>query len=140
ANAILNHLWGISFSDAQSLLIGYLYLKPKYEALRESIRQDKYKQNQYELYENELMEKFSYEYKNDIEKVIANTITLSDIKEINNINLSILTKAFQLIPLKLLDESNKIITQKIISVFAEKLLSNERQDRFEYQVRHDFLE
>ncbi|MCM2534320.1 ATP-binding protein [Neobacillus pocheonensis] len=138
-NAILNNLWGISFSDAQSLLIGFLYLKPKYEAMRETLRQENFKQNKYKLYENVLIEKFVGEYQEDIEKVIANSITLDEIKNIKNINLRILRTAFQLIPLKILDESHKIITQNIISAFAEKLLSDDREEKVDYQVRHDFL-
>ncbi|MDV5068285.1 AVAST type 4 anti-phage nuclease Avs4 [Bacillus sp. W1] len=139
ANTILNNLWSISFADAQSLLIGFLYLKPKYEAMRESLRQGNYKQDKYELYENELIEKFIGEYEKDIEKVIANSITLDDIKNIKNLNLSILRTAFQLIPLKSLDESHKIITQSIISAFAGKLLSDDEEDKIDYRVRHDFL-
>lgn len=139
ANAILNNLWSISFTDAQSLLIGFLYLKPKYEAMRESLRQENYKQTKCELYENELIEKFVGKYEKDIEKVIANSITLDDIKNIKNLNLSILRTAFQLIPLKSLDESHKIITQSIISVFARNLLSGDKADKIDYQVSHDFL-
>ncbi|WP_229754234.1 AVAST type 4 anti-phage nuclease Avs4 [Fictibacillus barbaricus] len=137
-NTIFNNLWSISFSDAQSLLLGYLYLKPKYEAMRESMRLENYKKNKYKLYENELIETFVSEYEKDIEKVIANAICLDDIKNIKNLNLSILRTAFQLIPLKILDESHKIITQFIISSFAEKLLSD-TEEKVDYQVRHDFL-
>jgi hypothetical protein len=138
-NTILENLWNINFVDAQSLLIGYLYLKPKYELLRERLRQENYKQNKYELYENELIEKFISEYEEDIEKVIANSITLDEIKNIKDINLSILRTAFQLIPLKSIDESHKIITQNIISAFAEKLLSDDSEQNVDYGVIHDFL-
>ncbi|HWO95639.1 MAG TPA: AVAST type 4 anti-phage nuclease Avs4 [Bacillus sp. (in: firmicutes)] len=139
ANTILNNLWSISFADAQSLLIGFLYLKPKYEAMREILRQQNYKQNKYKLYENELIEKFVGEYEKDIEKVISNSITLDDIKDLKYLNLSILRTAFQLIPLKSFDESHKIITQSIISVFAEKLLSDDKEEKIDYQVSHGFL-
>ncbi|MFF2596471.1 AVAST type 4 anti-phage nuclease Avs4 [Priestia megaterium] len=139
SNTIINNLWEVNFADAQSLLIGFLYLKPKYEAMREQLRQENYKQNKYDLYENELIEKFVREYEEDIERIIANSIKLDEIKNIKNINLHILRTAFQLIPLKSSDEAHKTITQNIISAFAEKLLSNDREKKVDYQVRHDFL-
>ncbi|MCY9261662.1 ATP-binding protein [Bacillus haynesii] len=140
ANTILNNLWRISFPDAQSILLGFLYLKPKYEAMRASIRQERYKQKKYdELYENELIERFAVKYEKEIKKVIANSITLKEIKNIKNIDLSILKTAFQLIPLNISDESHKIITQHIISAFAGKLLSDDRENIVDYEVSHDFL-
>ncbi|PFT25286.1 ATPase [Bacillus thuringiensis] len=138
-NAIFNDLWSISVVDAQSLLFGFLYLKPKYEIMRESLGQENYKQNKYELCEYELIEKFVEEYEKDIEKVIANLITLDDIKNIENINLGILRTAFQLIPLKNLDESHKKIVRSIISVFAREMLSNKKDGKIKYQVSRDFL-
>ncbi|WP_437831581.1 AVAST type 4 anti-phage nuclease Avs4 [Niallia taxi] len=138
-NAILNHLWSNSFSDAQSILLGFLYLKPKYESLRESMRQENYKKNTFKQSENELIEKFIGEYEKDIEKVVASSITFDEIKDIKDLNLSILSTAFQLIPLKSGDESHKIITKSIISAFAEKLLSDDRKERVDYKDKHDFL-
>ncbi|MCY8138579.1 AVAST type 4 anti-phage nuclease Avs4 [Bacillus inaquosorum] len=139
AETILNNLWDISYDDAQSLLLGFLYLKPKYDEMRESMRQEHPKQNKYKLYENELIETFIREYEKDIERVITNSITLDEIKYIKSINLCILRTAFQLIPLNNYDESHKIITQHIITAFAEKLLSNDREDIVDYEVSHDFL-
>ncbi|PEF73157.1 ATPase [Bacillus pseudomycoides] len=138
-NAIFNDLWSISFVDAQSLLIGFLYLKPKYEIMRGSLSQENYKQNKHRLYENELMEKFAKEYKEDIEKIIGNLITLDDIKNLKNLNLDTLSTAFQLIPLNSFDESHKIITQSIISTFAGRILSDEKDGKIDYQVCHNFL-
>ncbi|WPF79099.1 AVAST type 4 anti-phage nuclease Avs4 [Bacillus velezensis] len=139
AEAILNNLWDISYDDAQSLLLGFLFLKPKYDEMREIMRQENYKKNKYELYENELIETFVREYEKDIERVITNSITLDEIKYIKNINLSILRSAFQLIPLNTNCKCHKIITQHIISAFAKKLLSNDREDEVDYEVSRDFL-
>lgn len=43
--AILNNLWDISFDDAQSLLLGYLSLKPKYEELRLKLHENNPEKN-----------------------------------------------------------------------------------------------
>ncbi|PET62780.1 MULTISPECIES: AVAST type 4 anti-phage nuclease Avs4 [Bacillus cereus group] len=137
-NAILNDLWSISFTDAQSLLIGFLYLKPKYEAIRKSLRRKNYQQNKEGLYENELIEKFVEEHEKEIGMVVKNSITLDDIKNIEKFDLSTLMTAFQLIPLKSLDESHKIIILAIISVFTGKTLSDEKEGKIDSQSCRQF--
>lgn len=39
----VHKLWKDDFQDAQSLLFGYLLLKPKYEDLRQKVRDENYK-------------------------------------------------------------------------------------------------
>jgi len=132
-------LWESNFEDAQSILFGYLLLKPKYEALRKKLRQENYKKNVYELHENEIIEKFLEEHKTDLQHVIGNKISISDLDDIGLLDLYILKTAFQLIPLKTNNEEHKEIAKKIITAFAKKLLSNTRNDKIDYRVRHDFL-
>ncbi|AEP88987.1 AVAST type 4 anti-phage nuclease Avs4 [Bacillus spizizenii] len=139
ANTIYNNLWSINFDDAQSLLLGFLYLKPKFDVMQEEVRQENYNKNNQQLYQRDIIEKFVINYEKEIERIIANSITLDDIKNIKNISLITLGKAFQLIPLNIFDESHKIITQEIVSVFAEKLLSNDREEKVDYQLSHNFL-
>ena len=133
-------LWKTNFEDAQSILIGYLFLKPKFDALREKIRQENYKKNRYNLQESEVMEKFLKENKKHLQKIINNQLLIDDVGDIGQIDLYTLKTAFQLIPLKTKDKEHKIIVKKIISAFAEKLISNEKEDRVDYKVKHDFLE
>jgi len=66
----VKELFTISFEDAQSLLLGYLYLKPKYEFLRGKLRQKNYARGIYQVRENELIEAFVKKYKTDLEKVV----------------------------------------------------------------------
>jgi hypothetical protein len=39
----IHKLWKDNFQDAQSLLFGYLLLKPKYEELRQKLREENHK-------------------------------------------------------------------------------------------------
>jgi len=138
--AILSDLWKKSFEDAQSILFGYFFLKPKYESLREKLRQDNYKKNVYQLHENEITEKFLEENKTDLQKVVNNQLSLDEVGDIEQLDLYILRTAFQLIPLETDNKEHKEIVKTITSTFVEKLLSNDREDRIDYKVRHDFIE
>lgn len=137
--AILNNLWDISFDDAQSLLSGYLWMKPKYEELRLKLHEQKpEKRYDYRIPEFQLVKEFIDKYNTELKKVIDNKITINDLDEIEKLDLHILKTAFQLIPPNNIKE-HKELAQTIISTFAEDLLSK-REDRVDYWLRYDFLE
>jgi|WetSurMetagenome_2_1015567.scaffolds.fasta_scaffold00416_9 hypothetical protein len=138
--AILNNLWKISFKDAQSIVFGYLLLKPKYEELRDKMRKENYKKNIYELDKHGILAEFLEENENDLKKIIENKISLVDLNNIEQINLDILNTAFKLIPLKTTDAEHKEVVLSIISAFAKVLFSREREDRIDYAVRQCFME
>lgn len=138
--AILNNLWDISFDDAQSLLLGYLSLKPKYEELRLKLHENNpEKKYGYRIPEFQLVKEFVDEYNTELKKVIDNKITINDSDKIEKLDLHILKTAFQLIPSYNVRE-HKELAQTIISTFAEDLLSNKREDKVDYWLRYDFLE
>lgn len=138
--AILNNLWDISFDDAQSLLPGYLWLKPKYEELRLKLQEkNPEKRYGYRIPEFQLVKEFIDKYNTELKKVIDNKITINDLDEIEKLDLHILKTAFQLIPPYNVKE-HKELAQTIISTFAEDLLSNKREDKVDYWLRYDFLE
>lgn len=135
----IHKLWGNHFGDAQSLLFGYLSLKPKYEELRKKLREENCKKRIYELHENQIIEKFLLENEIDLNNVVENKISMDDLEDIKKLDMDILKTAFQIIPLKTDNKEHKKIVKEIISAFTEKLLSNDRDDRVDYKVRHDFL-
>jgi len=138
--AILNNLWDISFDDVQSLLSGYLWLKPKYEELRLKLHeQSPERRYGYRIPEFQLVKEFVDKYNTELKKVIDNKMTINDLDEIEKLDLHILKTAFQLIPSDNVREHNEL-AQTIISTFAEDLLSNKREDRVDYWLRYDFLE
>lgn len=135
----IKELFSISFEDVQSLLLGYLYLKPKYESLREKIRKENYTKGIYQVREHELIELFIKEYESDLEKIVNNEITYENLDEIENLDLYILKRAFQLISEGTEDKVQKEIAKRIINAFAPKILSDNREDRIDYKVKHGFL-
>ena len=136
----IHKLWKNHFDDAQSLLLGYLYLKPKYEQLREKIRKDNFKKRIYYIDESQIIKEVRDQNKKDLIKIYENRIFRNVVASIKEIDLFILKTAFQLIPLSSDDLSHKEIVKDIISVFSEKLLSNNREDKIDYSIRHDFIE
>jgi len=138
--AILNNLWDISFEDAQSLLFGYLWLKPKYEELRLELREKNYEKNIYHMNEIQLITEFVTKYENNIENVIDNKIDINDLNEIENLDLDVLKTTFEIIPSKTDDIKHKKLAKTIIAAFAMDLLSNKRADKVDYGLRHNFLE
>lgn len=136
---ILNELWTLNFEDAQSLLLGYLYLKPKYEDMKERLRLENFKNYRSMDVEEDFPERFLQKYNTDIQKVIRNTITLEEIGDINDIHPRILKTAFQLIPLETNNEIHNYLIQNIITVFAKKLLLDNGRDRIDYEVSNDFI-
>lgn len=138
--AILNILWETNFEDAQSILLGYLFLVLKYEESRKQLRKENYKKNIYEIHEYEVIEAFVNDNETDLIKVVDNNITINDIKDIEQLNLYLLNKAFQLIPLGTDNQVHFKVAQDIISIFANELLSYKREDKVDYSVKHDFLE
>lgn len=136
----IHKLWDDYFDDMQSLLIGYLILKPKYEELREKIRQESYEKGVYEVDGHKLNEDFFNAYEQSLQKIIENTISINDLTNIKQTNLYILNTGFQLIPLGTTNAEHKQLASSIASIFSTSLLLHDREDKVDYYVRHSFLE
>lgn len=139
AVASIQSLWQTSFEDAQSLLVGYLLLKPKYEELRTELRRKEYERGRYSVHEGMLIKTFLGRYKNDISKVITNGLTSDVLVDTENLDLDVLERAFELIPPGSTNDEHKTIAHRIIHAFSKALLSDRRNDRVEYYERLGFL-
>ena len=135
----VHKLWENHFDDMQSLLIGYLLLKPKYEELIKKHHHECYKKGVYEIDEDQLNMDFFKEYEHDLGKIMENTISIDDLKDIEQTDLYILNTGFQLIPYKTDNAVHKQLMLSIIAVFSTSLLSLDREDKVDYSVRHAFL-
>jgi len=137
----IKNLFSISFEDAQSLLLGYIYLKSKYEALRKKMLKENYLKNHFnQIKEYELIDRFKREYEKDLKKVLSNEISYEDLKEIETLDLYILGRSFQLIPEGTVDEVQRKIAKRIIDGFVSKVLVDDRESRINYKVKHKFLQ
>ncbi|MBT3176925.1 MAG: ATP-binding protein [Desulfobacula sp.] len=139
AISAIQNLWENRYKDANSLLLGYLYLKPPYEETIKKIREANRKKGIFEFDIDEARVVFLEERENDIKKIIKNEIQLNDISNFEQSKLLIQETALQLIPNKTTYDDHKKIVAMIISSFVKRLFSKDRDDRVDYSVKHNFL-
>ena len=75
-----------------------------------------------------------------MKKIMENTISINDLKSLEQTDLYILNTGFQLIPLNTVNLDHKPLAQSIIATFAIRLLSRDQDEKIDYSVRHSFLE
>lgn len=136
----IHELWVAHFNDAQSLLFGYLLVKPRYDSYMEMARQKNYKKGIYEYDYNKLKESFLEENKGLFENIIENKVMLSDVESFEEIDLDTLNVGFRLILQTSANQDQKVIVKNIVSSFAQKLNVENRDDKIDFSVKHDFLE
>lgn len=135
----IHKMWEEEFDDAHSLLLGYLVFKHKYEGLIDEIRQESYENGVYQPNYGELLNKFIAANEMNLNKMIDNNFSISDIYNIQELDLSILSNSLKMMPIKLEYEEHIAIAHEIISVFAKKLTQDRDGDKVDYSVRNDFL-
>lgn len=140
----IHKLWESHFDDMQSLLIGYLLLKPKYEEMWKKLRQVNYNKRVYEIDEEQFNEEqvnedFFKVHEHVLEKIMKNRTSIDDLKDIKQTDLCILNTGFQLIPEKTDNDLQKRLSLSIIATFATSLLTRDQEDTIDYSVRYDFL-
>ena len=127
--AILQNLWDASFEDAHSLFLGYLSLKPQYNDLADEVRLKNHQKGIYEISEKHIVEKFVEESGTALEDIILNRTKYDNIKDIQNMDRQILTRAFELLPLGTEYSDHMKFVASIFPVFAKTIFENNRYDR-----------
>jgi hypothetical protein len=135
----IHELWKSNFDDAQSLLFGYLLLEPKYEKFQERLREENIENGVYGRSENKEIEKFLSENEQAVNDILENNVSIDALGGIKELDLRILKTAFLVIPTKTNNVEHKKIVREIVPVFAERLLSRDRDEKIDYRVRKDFL-
>jgi len=119
-------------------------LKPAYDELRESIRQEKHKHGAYDFSNHELLEAFAKKHEAEIIKIVSGKIVYSDIPNIDQIDLDTLVTAFGLLPIGTADETHKKFLHQIFPIFSKRLFSVSHrrgdEDAFDYGAKQRFLE
>ena len=140
--AILHNLWDISAEEAHSLFLGYLLLKPKYDDLREKLREDNFRKEVYRFSEAELLKRFNELHKKEIKKVISKTVTYDELADLTNYDLETLKTAFELLPLNKRNDDQKNFLNTVLPIFAQKVLKHDddEDDRVDYNTKNRILE
>ncbi|NOW83960.1 hypothetical protein B0H39_001841 [Clostridium beijerinckii] len=135
----IHQLWEIEFDDAHSLLLGYLVFKHKYNELISEIRKESFKNGNYESDLEGVLNRFLTVNEENLNKMVNNKLSISDLGNIQGLDLFILSNALKLMPSKLKDRGHIAIAYEIISVFARALTQSRGGDKVDYMVRNDFL-
>lgn len=138
--AIVYSLWDISFEDAQSLFLGYLRLKPQYEALWDEMRKEHFRNFQFsDLSREDVLKHFIELHESDLEDIASNSAIGEPLKDLELVALDDLNTAFELLPLKTNNQVHNEFVTAICRIFSEKLTSYD-DEKIEYTLRHRFLE
>jgi hypothetical protein len=138
--AILQHLWTGSPADANAILLGYLSLKPKYDEIAESIREENRKKQQYDFSRVDAIKRFQKQYATQIKKALSSQLSYDDIQNVKETDVDVLVTTFLLTPLKTTDEAHKRFLHEIIPLLITALQTDEREDRLDYVLVHRFLD
>jgi hypothetical protein len=140
ASAILNEMWRNLPLDANSLLLGYLLLKPRLDSIRNSIREKKRKKNIFNFSQSEVLQEFTKQCKVELQKVLSSEITYEDLPQVHTINEGVLATGFLLLPVPTTEEHHKEFAKAICKALAKRLLERDREDRFDYTLRYRFFD
>lgn len=139
-SAILQYLWQESPDDANSILYGYLLLKPKFDEINESIRTENRKKNIYDFSRVAAIERFKEEYGHEIRKVLSNQLLYNNVQNLADREPDTLVTAFLLIPLKTTDENHKKFLRDISPVLIKSFRNEDREERLDYALEQGFLD
>jgi len=141
-STIQYYLWSISPADANSIFLGYLLLKPKYELLRDELRRENFKKEIYQHSETDLKDRFIKKYAQELDKIEKNNIRYDEISNIESIDLYTLKTAFDLLPEPPTSDDHKKILTMIMPIFAKNFMADRHleKERVDYSLRHQFWE
>lgn len=138
-SAVLQHLWKESPDDANAILYGYLSLKPKFDGISDSIREDNRKKHIYDFSNLSVIERFKRECANEIHKFTSNQIAYSDVPDIAKIDPYTLATAFLLVPLRTEDGNHKKFLHDITPALTKALKDDDRKEHLDYNLEQKFL-
>jgi hypothetical protein len=137
-SSVLHNLWKISFDDAQSIFLGYLFLKPKYDEVSGKVRNENIQKKIYETSVKQVLETFIRQYLNELQRIISNKIKYEDLDELEQLDLEILKTAFELLPYKTKNEDHKDFLKIIFPIFSKKLFIDD-DDEVDYTLKNRFF-
>lgn len=136
----IQELWAKHYDDAHALLLGFLILKPLYDAHLNKASSVAHANEVYHIDWYHVRKDFLDENQALIDRILDNNITLADIPNLEEIKLKMLNVAFRIIPNSSDHQDHKKLARKIISIFAQKLSLDKRDVKIRYEVKNDFFE
>lgn len=135
---VFENLWERNFQSAQSVFLGYILLKQKYDDVREEIRSENYQNEIYRISENQVIERFEERYEQDLDRIVSNEIAYDDLKSLEQLSLETLGTAFELLPLRTENEDHKKFFNVLFSAFSKRLFRS-GEEAVEHTLKQRFL-
>lgn len=124
----------ISLDNLYKILIGYIKFKPAINLITEEIKSTSIKQFGWPRYlQCEIVENFVSDYKSDVETLMSTPPQLDEL-DVSKCSLEELEVILQLIPYDTTDKYLLETALKILPIFAQKLLIDDR--KINYSLRH----
>lgn len=139
---IVNTLRKLSPEDADSLFLAYLYLRPKFSHLCDSMVKENRRKQVFQFEHFRAVQRFALEREIEVTKALRNEITYDQLPPIGGIEVDTLVTAFSLLPLGAKLEQQKAFVVDLTSIVAKRGRRHARGsgEEVDYSVRHRFLE
>ncbi|GEM_PF-227822 len=140
--AIVDLLWKINPEDANSLFLGFLWLKPKFDSLCKSLLKEKQALRIYQFTHAEAIRRFEAEYESEISQVLRNQVTYDQCILIVQIEIDTLVNAFLMLPLDTENQQHKKFVIEVATIIAAKSRRYDihgDEERLDFSIRRRFL-
>lgn len=138
-SAVLEYLWKESPDDANAIFYGFLSLKPKYDEISHSIREENRKNYVYDFSRIAVIERFKSEFADGIRNAASNKLTYNDISDVTKIDPDTLVNAFLLIPLRTDFEDHKKYLRDISPILVNTFKKEDKEGHLDYVLEQKFL-
>jgi hypothetical protein len=140
-SAVLEHLWRESPVDANSIVAGYVLLKPQFDNLLKGVIKENRTKGEYGVSQAAVVGRLRAGFEAEISAVVANQCGFADMSNVTRLDPGTLITAFLLLPLGTKDEFHRKFVREMCPVVAKSVKSDDRrEDRLDYTLRHRFLE
>lgn len=115
-------MWNAHPDDAQSLLVGFMFLKAAYDESANDIRQDHWHariERPFSPSDANLPKRFDELYGEEIERVIENEITFGELCDIDSLPVATIASALDLVPLGSEDPSHRRLIDAVADLLAD---------------------
>jgi hypothetical protein len=138
-NSFHNGFWDTNFDDAQSIFFGYVKLKPEFKKLTKEIMKKNYDGGIIPfsgISTEGLIPLFIEKYESDLDKICSNQISSESLDNLEELNLSYLTTAFYLLPLKTQDNMHHNFVTRLSKVFADNNRVSEEDKKSGFELKY----
>jgi len=140
---VFNGLWGINAEAANSIVIAYLLLKPKYDLVTEEVKKENFGKGVYEHSETQIVARFRKKFRKLLIKAVSHRIQFDLLADVDKLDLHTLNTAFELLPVGTVSEDHNRFLSIVFTVFAKRLFTENRHsddDRLDPTVVSRFLQ